>query len=214
MTLLTGRALDWASAVWDTDPQLKASTDYLLQQISEVFEYPPGDKDISTQLLHITQGNRTAADYAIEFRTLAAQSGWNDVALKSIFYNSLNVNLQIELACCRGDFSFFELVNMTIKIDNLLRQTPKNKATKVSTRTSITSVPSTTQLQEEPMQLTVSRYTEKERAKQRQNRLCFYCGEPGHRSLGCHHKTKSSSGVNIHHLFLLCNKSLTLHVCL
>ncbi|RXN16244.1 Pol poly [Labeo rohita] len=130
MTLLTGRALDWASAVWDADPQFKKSVEYFLQQIHEVFEYPAGGRDISTQIIHAKQGNRTAADYAIEFRILAAQSGWNDVSLKAIFYNSLNIDLQTELTCRRENSSFSELVNLTIKIDNLMRQTPKQRTIK------------------------------------------------------------------------------------
>ncbi len=67
MTLLTGRAIDWAAAVWDSDSRLRYSVDHFIQQIREVFEYPAGGKDVSTQIMNITQGNRTAAEYAIEF---------------------------------------------------------------------------------------------------------------------------------------------------
>ncbi|KAL0183731.1 hypothetical protein M9458_019427, partial [Cirrhinus mrigala] len=125
MTLLTGKAIDWASAVWDSDPQLKYSIDYFIEQLREVFEYPAGGKDISTQIIGIKQGNRTAAEFAVEFRMLAAQSGWNDVSLKAMFYHSLNPDLQTELACRREDSSFSEFVTLTIKINNLMRQAPK-----------------------------------------------------------------------------------------
>ncbi|KAI2644715.1 Retrotransposon-derived protein PEG10 [Labeo rohita] len=212
MTLLTGRALDWASAVWDTDPQFKKSVKYFLQQIHEVFEYPAGGRDISTQILHAKQGNRTAADYAIEFRTLAAQSGWNDVSLKAIFYNSLNIDLQTELACRRENSSFSELVNLTIKIDNLMRQTPKQRTNKGNHRNSPICGPAMEQTPAEPMQLNASRLTEEERTRRRQNHLCFYCGEPGHRSIGCPLKFKTSSGVNIQNFSVLQYKSLTLPV--
>lgn len=70
MTLLTGRAIDWAAAVWETDLQLRTSIDYLIQQLCEIFEYPVGGQNISTQLLKVLQGSRTAAEYAVEFRTL------------------------------------------------------------------------------------------------------------------------------------------------
>ncbi len=63
MSLLSGKAIDWASAVWETDSQFRSSFEYLLHQLSEVFEYPEGGKDISMQLLHMSQGNRTAADF-------------------------------------------------------------------------------------------------------------------------------------------------------
>ncbi|KAI2647139.1 Transposon Tf2-6 polyprotein [Labeo rohita] len=163
MTLLTGRALDWASAVWDTDPQFKRSVDHFLQQVHEVFEYPAGGRDISTQLMNATQGNRTAAEYAIEVRTLAAQSGWNDVALKAVFYSSLNVDLQTELACRREDSSFSELVNLTIKIDNLMRQTPRQRITKASHHKVPISSTAIEQSSVELMQLNVSSLTEEER---------------------------------------------------
>ncbi len=51
MSLLTGKALEWASAVWDQDDCLKTSFDYFSKQIREVFEYPAGGRDVSLQLL-------------------------------------------------------------------------------------------------------------------------------------------------------------------
>lgn len=76
-----------------------------------MFEYPAGGKDVSTQLLHISQDNRTAEEYAIEFRTLAAQSGRNDVSLKAVFQKSLNAELQTELACKGEIFLFSDYVD-------------------------------------------------------------------------------------------------------
>ncbi len=84
MSMLSGKAIDWAAAVWETERLFRTSYKYFVQQLRDVFEYPAGGKDISTQLLHMSQGNRTAADYAIEFRTLAAQSGWNDISLNAV----------------------------------------------------------------------------------------------------------------------------------
>ncbi|KAK3571600.1 hypothetical protein QTP86_015336 [Hemibagrus guttatus] len=85
LSLLTGRALDWASAVWYVDRQVKASFVYFAGLIREVFEYLVGGKDISVQLLELCQGSEPAADYAIKFRTLTAQSGWNKTALLAFF---------------------------------------------------------------------------------------------------------------------------------
>ncbi|KAK3571296.1 hypothetical protein QTP86_005932 [Hemibagrus guttatus] len=98
MSLLTGRAIEWAAAVWETDRLFQTSYTYFVKQLREVFEYPAGGQDVSTRLLQLSQGRRLAADYAIEFRMLAAQSGWNDVSLKAVFQRSLNIELQAELA--------------------------------------------------------------------------------------------------------------------
>uniref|UniRef100_A0A671LRM1 CCHC-type domain-containing protein n=1 Tax=Sinocyclocheilus anshuiensis TaxID=1608454 RepID=A0A671LRM1_9TELE len=183
MTLLSGKAIDWAAAVWETDVRFRRSFDYFIQQLREVFEYPAGGKDISTQILHMSQGNRTAAEYAILFRTLAAQSGWNDVSLKAVFQQSLNTDLQAELACKGENVSFSDFVTLTIKIDNLMRQAPRRRNTRgfqqVPPAINQPMTTSTTKPGDEPMQLGL---------RGRQLRLCFYCGEAGHRSQGCPHK--------------------------
>ncbi|KAK3537210.1 hypothetical protein QTP70_003042, partial [Hemibagrus guttatus] len=122
MSLLTGRALERASAVWDADPQIRSSFAYFSGMIREVFEYPAGGKDISVQLMELGQGSDTAADNAIKFRTLAAQSGWNDVSLWAVFRASLNPELQMELACRTEETTLSQFVATAIRLDNLMRQ--------------------------------------------------------------------------------------------
>ncbi|KAK3517339.1 hypothetical protein QTP70_003418 [Hemibagrus guttatus] len=117
LSLLTDRALDWGSAVWDADPQIKTSFDYFAGMIREVFEYPAGGKDISVRLMELRQGSSAAADYAIRFRTLAAQSGWN-----GIFRAGLHPALQSELACHVEATSLLQFVATAIRLDNLWRQ--------------------------------------------------------------------------------------------
>lgn len=98
LSLLTAKALDWALAVWDIDPQMQTSFSYFVGLLCEVFEYPAGGKDISVQLLELRQGTDTAVN-AIKFRTLAAQSRWNNAALLAVFHEALPPALQAELAC-------------------------------------------------------------------------------------------------------------------
>ncbi len=214
MSLLSGKAIDWASAVWEADSRFQSSFEYLLQQLSEVFEYPEGGKDISTQLLHMSQGNRTAADFAIEFRTLAAQSGWNDVSLKAVFKQSLNLELQAELACKGEDLTFSAFITMAIKIDNLLRNTPKRKSTRQPFFNSRTA-PSDHQ---EPMQINYAHLSDEERTRRRQQNLCYYCGETGHRNVECPHKARRSvsatSRVSVDQFSLPISKSFLIPVWL
>ncbi|KAK3516426.1 hypothetical protein QTP70_011958 [Hemibagrus guttatus] len=58
-------ALEWASAVWDANPQVRSSFSYFAGMILEVFEYPAGGKDTSVQLMELHQGSKAAANYAI-----------------------------------------------------------------------------------------------------------------------------------------------------
>ncbi|KAK3513819.1 hypothetical protein QTP70_028868 [Hemibagrus guttatus] len=115
-------AREWASAVWDADPQVKSSFACFAGMIREVFEYPVGGKDISLQLMELRQGSETAADYAIRFRTLAAQSGWNDAALWAVFCAGLDPGLQAELACHVEVTSLSQFMATSIRLDNLRRQ--------------------------------------------------------------------------------------------
>ncbi|KAK3537528.1 hypothetical protein QTP70_012752 [Hemibagrus guttatus] len=124
LSLMTGRALDWASVVWDVDPQIQTSFTYFAGLIRDVFEYPAGKKDISVQLLGLRQGTDTAADNAIKFRTLAAQSGWNDTALLVVFQEGLHPALQAELACHSTNTTLPNYVSTAIHLDNLRRQHP------------------------------------------------------------------------------------------
>ncbi|KAI2647094.1 Transposon Tf2-6 polyprotein [Labeo rohita] len=130
-------------------------------------------------------------------RTLAAQSGFNDVSLKAIFQQSLNLELQSELVCKGEDLSFSDFVTLTIKIDNLMRQTPKRRSNRGDRHESLTaalnSLPAESTSSSEPMQLGVSRLPDEERMRRRQLRLCFYfyC-EAGHHSIGCPHKPQAA----------------------
>ncbi|KAK3527895.1 hypothetical protein QTP86_010985 [Hemibagrus guttatus] len=115
-------ALDWASVVWDMDPQIRAPFTYFTGMMREVFEYPAGGKDISLQLMELHQGSDSAADYAINFRTLVAQSGWNEMVLWVVFRKGLSPVLQTELACQEDATSLSQYVATAIRLDNLLSQ--------------------------------------------------------------------------------------------
>lgn len=53
LSLLTGKALDWASANRDSDPRVKTLAIYFANLLKEVFEYLTWEKDFSVQLLEL-----------------------------------------------------------------------------------------------------------------------------------------------------------------
>lgn len=61
------------------------------------------------------------ADYSIEFRTLAAEAGWDEGALHSIFVQGLDEVLQDELAFRDEPSSLDPLILFAILLDNHLR---------------------------------------------------------------------------------------------
>ncbi|KAK3515671.1 hypothetical protein QTP70_026461 [Hemibagrus guttatus] len=161
--------------------------------IREVFEYPAGGKDISVQLMELRQGSDTAADYAIRFRTLAAQSGWNDASLWAVFRAGLNPELQTEIACRTEETTLSQFVATAIRLVNLMRQhqagpsrfstaRPRNRPHYSSFREEVP----------EPMQLGRSRLADPAHQQRSRMRLCYNCGASGHLSPRCLEKPSSA----------------------
>uniref|UniRef100_A0A3B1K6C1 Ty3 transposon capsid-like protein domain-containing protein n=1 Tax=Astyanax mexicanus TaxID=7994 RepID=A0A3B1K6C1_ASTMX len=79
---LTGKALDWATAIW---PSIEGCTyEHFLREFKLVFDHPHHGQSQGELLVQLRQGNRSVSDYALEFRTLAAGSGWNEPALSPL----------------------------------------------------------------------------------------------------------------------------------
>ncbi|KAK3535972.1 hypothetical protein QTP70_022854 [Hemibagrus guttatus] len=178
MSLLMSRALEWASAVWEAGPQIRSSFSYFAGLILEVFEYPAGGKDISPQLMELCQGSDTAVDYAITFRTLAAQSGWNDASLWAVFRAGLNSEPQTELARHAEATTLSQFVATAIRLDNLRRQHQAG-ASRAATARPRTRYPSFREEAPKPMQLGRSRLADINRLRSgresyHQERLAFY----------------------------------------
>ncbi|KAL0195064.1 hypothetical protein M9458_008636, partial [Cirrhinus mrigala] len=179
-SLLTGRALDWATAVWNLGQSTYPSFSTFLQKFKEVFQPSPESSEAGKQIVALRQGRRTAADYALEFRTLAAQSGWNDGPLKLHYRKGLNQDLQVELACRDEGLTLNQYIDLSIRIDNVMRShKPNRPLTNVfQTQPSTPSVP-------EPMQLGTTKLTVEERERRICNNLCLYCGQAGHIRATC-----------------------------
>ncbi|KAL0173541.1 hypothetical protein M9458_029509, partial [Cirrhinus mrigala] len=168
-SLLTGKALDWATAVWDLNRPSFPSFKEFLRRFKEVFDYPEGGEGAGEQILMLRQGKNTAAEFALTFRTLAAQTGWPDEPLKLHFRKGLSHELQAELACRDEGKSLDELINLAIRIDNLIRSRRIGKNLPPSVP------PSTSTPEPEAMQTAHTRLTAEERERRHQLNLCLYC---------------------------------------
>ncbi len=120
-SLLSGRALEWATAVWEGGILSFPPLNEFLRISSEVFEHSASGKEAGEELLALRQGKDTAADYSLTFRTLAAQTGWESGLLKLLYRKGLSAELQSELACRDEGRTLEEFINIAIRLDNLLR---------------------------------------------------------------------------------------------
>ncbi len=99
MFFADGESIRLATAVWEGGNMAFPSFRNFMRQFREVFEHSVDGKEVGEQLLALRQESSTAADYALTFRTLAAQTGWYNDPLNLLFRKGLTTELQSELAC-------------------------------------------------------------------------------------------------------------------
>ncbi|KAI2650806.1 Transposon Tf2-6 polyprotein [Labeo rohita] len=179
-SLLTGKALEWATAVWDLGQSTYPTFANFLRSFKEVFQPAPEGSEAGEQIVALQQGRRTAAEYALDFGTLAAQSGWNDGPLKLHYRKGLNADLQVELACRDEGLSLNQYINLSIRIDKVMRSRKPGRSfpAMFQPQPSASSNP-------EPMQLGTTRLTVEERERRLRSNLCLYCGQAGHIRANC-----------------------------
>lgn len=176
-------------------------------EMTKVFDHPVQGNDASMRLFSIHQGLRSVAEYAIEFRTLAVESGWNEASLLAAFINGLSERLKDELVTHPEPVNLDNLIALTIRIDNRCRerrrQRQRNPAGDVIPRRRDHSpapvgsrsfprpvLPLEPMRREEfpegePMQLGRNRLSADERERRRETNACLYCGQPGHYIANC-----------------------------
>ncbi|XP_058619589.1 uncharacterized protein LOC131532156 [Onychostoma macrolepis] len=159
-SLLTGKALDWATAIWEGRRMTFPSYANFLRQFRDVFEHSAGGKEPGEHLLSLHQGKDTAAEYTLTFRTLAAQTGWEEDPLKLLYRKGLTADLQSELACRDEGKTLEQFMETAIRIDNLMRARRGAYSTRPSVSPSFSSDP-------EPMQIGLTRLHPEEREREK-----------------------------------------------
>ncbi len=148
-----------------------------LQCFQEVFEHSAGRKEAGEQLLALRQGRNTATDYALSFRTLAAQNGWLDDPLKLLYRKGLTSELQSKLPCHDEGKTLDQFIDLSICIDNLIRS--RRAPCYIPVHSSAVAV------YPEPVQVGFAHLTSEERERCVHNHLCLYCSQPGHLRASC-----------------------------
>ncbi|XP_054624868.1 retrotransposon-derived protein PEG10 isoform X1 [Dunckerocampus dactyliophorus] len=202
MSLLSGRAATWAMVASTSMPAIRTSLPMFLEEIRRVFHHPIRGMEAASQLLDMKQRGRPVADFSIDFRVLAVESGYPDTVLRSIFRKALDAHIKDELVAKDNTTSLNGLINLAIELENRMKERVREYAKegyygRVSIPTRIPFPPPEGQTPEPgigdavaappevPMQLGGRRLAAEERARRRKLDLCLYCGNPGHRLLQC-----------------------------
>lgn len=189
MGLLQGKALDWATAIWQNNSDIRVDYKKFVAELKKVFDHPVQGKEASKRLLTIRQSSRSVAEYSVEFRTVAAEAGWDDIALQTVFVNGLNDQLKDELALKDDLDNLDSIISMAIKLDNRIRERKRERSRQNQSSLSHTlpvprsppvSPPAKPTPDEEPMQLGRASLTPAERQRRIKAGECIYCGQHGH----------------------------------
>lgn len=203
MSLLSGRASSWALAISTRDSAVTNSYLAFVSEMRKVFDHPVQGKEAGNRLLSLRQGSASVSHYAIDFRILAAESNWDEAALQSVFLKGLADSVKDELAARDETQSLDDLISLAIRLDNRLRERRRERLGRQGNplpsllnspspaeflQPSPATVPaaapgprfSSTPSREEPMQLGRMKLSLAERERRVRNRLCIYCGQPGH----------------------------------
>uniref|UniRef100_A0A8C6UCE1 CCHC-type domain-containing protein n=1 Tax=Neogobius melanostomus TaxID=47308 RepID=A0A8C6UCE1_9GOBI len=181
MGLLQDKALAWASTVWQNTPDIRHDYEHFEAELKKVFDHPVQGKEAARRMLALHQGTRSAAEYSVEFRTLAAEAGWDDAALMSVFTNGLSEQLKDELAVKDEYEDLDSLISAAIRLDNRIRERRRDRSLSVP-HPSLSQPRSS---DEEPMQLSRTHLTPTERSRRIRSGECIYCGQFGHFLAAC-----------------------------
>lgn len=91
----------------------------------------PG-REAAKVLITLKQGKRSVIDYAIEFRTIAADSGWNQPALVDASLNGLSETLMAHLAPLGLLVELEALITSASKIDETFSKGQRHGFNKVN----------------------------------------------------------------------------------
>ncbi|ROI87631.1 Retrotransposon-like protein 1 [Anabarilius grahami] len=95
---LQGKALQWADSLWSQKGPVVQSYDSFVTHFREVFGKPVSDSSIGEKLYKLKRGSMSVNEYALQFRTLAAPSGWNEQALITTYRQGLEPRVRLHLA--------------------------------------------------------------------------------------------------------------------
>ncbi|KAI5607204.1 nephrocystin-4-like, partial [Silurus asotus] len=90
ISLLSGRALRWATAEWKSQSAHCRSFAVFSAELRNVFGTSMPRQDAARSLVSAAQGHRSVAEFAAEFRTQATDSGWDRIALYDTFLQGLS----------------------------------------------------------------------------------------------------------------------------
>ncbi|XP_038822213.1 uncharacterized protein LOC120022396 [Salvelinus namaycush] len=185
LTLLSGKAALWGTAVWANQDPCCTSFQTLSEEMRRVFDRAVAGREAARLLADLRQGDRSVSEYSIQFRTLAAECQWNEEAQWDMFLHGLEDRIQKEIYVLDLPRSLNGLVELALRVDARLsrigrRACPNRPYNDTEGWHASGGNTASSASAHEPMQLGRARLSREERERRRSQGLCLYCGRAGH----------------------------------
>ncbi|ROJ36310.1 Retrotransposon-derived protein PEG10 [Anabarilius grahami] len=177
---LDGKALRWAEPLWTSKSPIVLSLSSFISHFKEVFGKPAWNSTIGERLCQLKQGVMSVSDYALQFRTLAAASGWNEPALITT-YQGLDPLVRLHLAAYEESIGLEKFIQLSIRFTTRMQLCLEEHQGQ-PVFPSILRQPESVSHPEpanKPMQIENSRLSSVERQRRLTQNLCIYCGRAG-----------------------------------
>ena len=207
-TLLSGSALAWFAPLLEKESPLLNSFEEFISEFKACFGDTDSIRTAINKIRRLRQGDRPASAYAADFRLLAADIPWDDQALMEQFrYGLRNDVKDLLLTFPEEPKSLTEAISRAMRCYNCLfercseRQFQMPRARSEPTYASVVAKPFPRESYNAPpvstptpMEIDTTRrrgpLSEEEKQRRRANRLCLYCGGPGHIAVNCPHRPR------------------------
>ena len=193
-TLLTEQALSWFVPLFEKNAAILSNFEAFLGAFSEAFGEHDKIRSATTKIQSLCQSTRPTSNYTSEFRQLACDINWNEPALITQFYFGLQDGVKNLLLTLLDPSTLDEAINQAVKCDNRLFERRQNKQIWTTPHqsseysNSFTGAHVVKYTEAETMQINITRFkslTEQEKKRRREENLCLYCSQHGHRASNC-----------------------------
>lgn len=197
ITLLTGKAREWGTAVWDAKAHFCSDFEEFRCEMTKLFDRSVKGDEAASKLARLRQGKHSVTEYAILFKTLAASCDWNEGALRAMFREGLNFGIQDEIATHELPKDLEGFIDLATRVESRLHLRQQRLASRPSLGLEAAQPfkaqqpPQLSQTDPEPMQLGRLRLSAHEKQQRLVQGLCLYCGRPGHFAQLCPLKAKA-----------------------
>jgi len=208
VSYLRGNARDWARPILDDEKHPYRNDFAAFKKVLDTLYLDRNLKHQARDKLSRLKQTKSAAAYSVEFQQIIAPLNLNDEGKHILFYLGLKDTIKDALATIKEEETFHPLVDQVIAIDQRQHQRrmedKKSSSAKPHETTSMSKSAGKKPVSKEqpkhsspqPSSQPRGPLSKEEKARRRNNNLCYRCASPDHKAHACPLRNASSSSMS------------------